>query len=155
MGRGKSISIAFRATFGRLAYQGTGKRRRCTEGCGLRRSRKGCGGLWLSRKTKTKTHRYIVTRRERQTRPQETCHRTRKRRTSKATPISLVDEPNESSKGTRPTETTVLAPKNVNVQRDVPLTICSFCSLYCTSTHPVALWFLGFNFSSVPAATLL
>ena len=46
VGRRKNGLIAYKATPGRLAERGTGKRRRWRLRCGLRRSRRVGGGSW-------------------------------------------------------------------------------------------------------------
>ena len=46
VGRRKSGTTAYRATSGRLAWQGVRKRRHWRQRCGLKPSRKVSGGLW-------------------------------------------------------------------------------------------------------------
>ena len=68
VGRSKSGLIAYRAASGRLVQWGAGKRRRCREGCGLTRSRRGGGGLLPRGGKKRKTRLNVARRRDRQTR---------------------------------------------------------------------------------------
>ena len=89
--------------------------------------------IWPRGGNKRETRLDIARRRERQ-RDWESCYRKRKRRSCEATPIDLVDKPNESCTGTRRNETCV-APRHVDASRDALLASVLFVLLIVFTLH--------------------